>query len=153
MGQEEGSAGAETVTLADLENLRRRHAELEVLYQTVRDLSSTLAVHEVIERLLDRILRHLDAEIGSVLLLHEGCLRIVHSRGLPEKVVADTEISRSEGISGHVLDSGRSLLVADVEADDVAWLALTTSDGTGLRVVSLDARAHVELPRTIVALI
>ena len=118
MGQEEGSAGAETVTLADLENLRRRHAELEVLYQTVRDLSSTLAVHEVIERLLDRILRHLDAEIGSVLLLHEGCLRIVHSRGLPEKVVAETEISRSEGISGHVLDSGRSLLVADVEADE-----------------------------------
>ncbi len=118
MGQEEGSTGAETVALADLENLRRRHAELEILYQTVRDLSSTLAVHEVIERLLDRILRHLDAEIGSVLLLHDGRLRIVHSRGLPEQVVAETQISRSEGISGHVLASDRSLLVANIEADE-----------------------------------
>ncbi|MEE8580226.1 MAG: sensor domain-containing diguanylate cyclase, partial [Myxococcota bacterium] len=107
------------VTRASLEELRRRHAELEILYETVRDLSSTLDVEEVIERLLDRILHHLDAEIGSVLLLDQtGELRIVHSSGLPQDVVAETHISRAEGISGHVLATGEPLLVADIEADE-----------------------------------
>jgi diguanylate cyclase (GGDEF)-like protein len=99
--------------------LRERNERLEVLYTTIRDLTSTLAVHEVIERLLDRILLYLDAEIGSILLVDsEGQLQIVHSRGLPGDVVSETRIRSSQGISGHVLETGRSLLVADVEVDE-----------------------------------
>ena len=37
-----------------LESLRRRNADLEVLYETVKDLSSTLSVERVLQRLLDR---------------------------------------------------------------------------------------------------
>jgi diguanylate cyclase (GGDEF)-like protein len=99
----------------------RRHgaAELRVLYETIRDLTSTLSVHEVIERLLERILLHLDSEIGSVLLLDDadGVLRILLARGLPDAVVRDTRIRPGEGISGFVLATGKPLLVADVERD------------------------------------
>lgn len=102
----------------ETQELRRRNAELEVLYETIRDFTSTLAVHEVIERLLDRILLHLDSEIGSVLLRDPSDqLRIVQSRGLPEEVVAETRIGPGEGISGWVVDNGRPLLIADVEQD------------------------------------
>jgi diguanylate cyclase (GGDEF)-like protein len=104
---------------AGLENLQRRNAELEVLYATIRDLTSTLAVHEVIERLLDRILRHLDSEIGSILLLdRENRLRIVLSRGLPPVVGADTRIAPGKEISGYVLATAKPLLIADIEKDE-----------------------------------
>lgn len=102
----------------DVEDFRRRNAELEILYETVRDFTSTLAVHEVIERLLDRILHHLEAEIGSVLLLgSDGALRLVMSRGLPE-AVSGTVLGLDEGISAYVLASAEPLLVDDVETDE-----------------------------------
>ena len=37
-------------------------SDLEILFDTVRDLTSTLSSHEVIERLIDRTLVHLDSE-------------------------------------------------------------------------------------------
>jgi len=96
----------------------RSHAELQILYDTVRDLSSTLAVQQVLERLLDRTLRHLDAEIGSILLVDdEGNLQVVTARGLPGEVAELATMAVGEGISGYVAESGRSLLIADVEVD------------------------------------
>ncbi|HYB13642.1 MAG TPA: hypothetical protein VEG67_09225, partial [Myxococcota bacterium] len=68
----------------ELTHLRRRNAELEVLYGTIRDLTSTLSVHEVLQRLLDRTLEHLHAEIGSIFLLEaNGLLRLSVFQGLP----------------------------------------------------------------------
>ncbi len=98
--------------------LRRRNAELAVLFETVRDLASTLSSHEVIERLVDRTLQHLDSEIASVLLVEpDGTLRIIHAVGLPDSVI-DSSVSRvGEGIAGHVAATGEALLVEDVERD------------------------------------
>jgi diguanylate cyclase (GGDEF)-like protein len=98
--------------------LQRRHAELEILFDTVRDLAGTLSTHEVIVRLVDRTLRHLDSEIASVLLVEtSGSLRIMHAVGLPPDVVQRTQIRIGNGISGHVAQSGEPLLVPDVETD------------------------------------
>ena len=100
-----------------VETLRRRNADLEVLYETVKDLSSTLSVDRVLERLLDRTLQHLDAEIGSILLLgDDDHLRVMVSHGLPPEVVERTEMKIGEGISGHVALHGEPLIVEDVEA-------------------------------------
>ncbi len=97
---------------------RRWIAELEILFDTVRDLGSTLSTHEVIERLIDRTLLHLDSEIASVLLVESNrAMRIIHARGLPEDVVKNTRVPVGEGIAGHVAASGESLLVPDVEQD------------------------------------
>jgi diguanylate cyclase (GGDEF)-like protein len=104
--------------LDDLSRLRRRHAELELLYETVRDLTGTLSTREVLERLMRRVLTHLDAEIGSVLVAgRDSALRIAVARGLPDEVVQDTKLRVGEGISGWVMEHGRSLLVEDVESD------------------------------------
>ncbi len=100
-----------------IESLRRRNADLEVLYETVKDLSSTLSVELVLERLLGRTLQHLEAEIGSILLLgDDDRLRVMVSRGLPAEVVERTEMKIGEGISGYVALHGEPLIVEDVEA-------------------------------------
>ena len=102
----------------ELDELRRRNAELEVLFDTVRDLASTLSSHEVIERLVERTLQHLDSEIASVLLLEpDATLRIIHAVGLPDSVVRETRIRLGEGIAGHVAARGEPLLIGDVETD------------------------------------
>lgn len=102
----------------ELAELQRRNAELEVLFDTVRDLAGTLSTHEVIARLVDRTLRHLDSEIASVLLVEtDGSLRIMHAVGLPAEVVHGTRMHVGQGISGHVARTGEALLVADVERD------------------------------------
>jgi diguanylate cyclase (GGDEF)-like protein len=91
---------------------------LEVLFATVQDLTSTLATDEVIQRLLKRVLFHLDSEIASILLVEpDGKLRISHSEGLPADVVEDTCVAVGGGISGHVAQTGVPLLVEDVEED------------------------------------
>jgi diguanylate cyclase (GGDEF)-like protein len=100
-----------------IEALRRRNQDLEVLYETVKDLSSTLSVERVLQRLLDRTLQHLEAEIGSILLLgDDDQLRVMVSKGLPPEVVERTEMRIGEGISGHVALHGQPLIVEDVEA-------------------------------------
>jgi diguanylate cyclase (GGDEF)-like protein len=100
------------------DQLQRRHSELEILYDTVRDLSSTLSVQQVLSRLLERTLRHLDAEIGSIMLIDaESLLRVVTARGLPDEIAESTAMEVGEGISGYVAATGRPLLIPNVEVD------------------------------------
>jgi diguanylate cyclase (GGDEF)-like protein len=116
--QEIGGTDSRPSQATELGLLRRRNAELQLLYETIRDLTSTLSVREVLNRLMRRSLAHLDSEIGSILLLGpDGKLRIVASEGLPSGVIEETEVGLGEGISGHVAATGEPLLVTDVEAD------------------------------------
>ncbi|TDJ01509.1 MAG: GGDEF domain-containing protein [Deltaproteobacteria bacterium] len=102
----------------ELERLQQRNRELEVVFDTIRDLVSTLSVQEVMQRLLDRMLVHLDSEIGSVLVVEpDETLRILLARGLPDQVVRNTHVKLGESISGWVAQQGESLLVEDVESD------------------------------------
>jgi len=104
--------------VAEKDEPKRHHAELEILYDTVRDLSSTLSVQQVLTRLLKRTLRHLDAEIGSILLVDSNSvLQVVIARGLPDEVAELATMKVGEGISGYVAATGRSLLIANVEVD------------------------------------
>jgi len=102
----------------EIAELQRRNAELELLFHTVQDLTSTLSSQEVIERLVERALEHLDSEIASVLVVEpDESLRILHAAGLPESVVRETRIRLGEGIAGYVAASGEAILVEDVERD------------------------------------
>jgi diguanylate cyclase (GGDEF)-like protein len=97
---------------------RYREKELAVLFDTIRDLTSTLSIREVIRRLLERVLVHLDSEIASILMRgSDGRLRIMHARGLPEEVVATTCLGAGDGISGYVVETGEALLIEDIEKD------------------------------------
>jgi GAF domain-containing protein len=116
---EDGPVRLDDPRLDELSRLERRHAELRLLYDTIRDLSSTLSVREVLDRLMGRVLDHLDAEIGSILLLRpDERLRIVTAQGLPADVLQETAVGIGEGISGYVARTGRSLLVSDIEHDE-----------------------------------
>ena len=78
---------ADEISEKRLAQLRRRNAELEILYETIQDLTSTLSVKQVLDRILDRTLRHLDAEIGSILLRGpDARLRVVAACGLPQEI-------------------------------------------------------------------
>ena len=102
----------------ELQRLQQRNAELEVVFDTIHDLISTLSVQQVMERLLDRTLLHLASEIGSILVLDpDHTLRILLARGLPPEVVRDIRIQLGDGISGYVAERAESLLVEDVEND------------------------------------
>ncbi len=102
----------------ELKRLQTRNTELELLYESIRDLTTTLSEREVLERLMERTLAHLDSEIGSILLLGpDGRLCIVVARGLPKTVVDSTRLEIGDGISGAVAQTGRALLVTDIEKD------------------------------------
>lgn len=102
----------------DVEKLRERCDQLEIMFATIQDVTSTLSVREVLGRLLDRTLKHLNSEIGSILLVEPtGNLRIAIARGLPDEVVTHTRIHAGEGISGYVATTGSSLLIDDIEDD------------------------------------
>jgi diguanylate cyclase (GGDEF)-like protein len=97
---------------------RQARSRDRALSDSVRELSSTLASREVVTRLRDRALLHLDAQIASVLTFAApGVLQIVAARGLPRDVVAGTRIELGEGISGHVARTRESLWVPDIELD------------------------------------
>jgi diguanylate cyclase (GGDEF)-like protein len=89
-----------------------------MLSDTVVRVTSSLALHDVIESLLDRALTHLDSERGSILTRGEdGSLRIAHARGLPPGVQAEVSIRPGQGIAGHVAATGESVCVGDIEED------------------------------------
>ena len=95
-----------------------RGEELAILFDTIHDLTSTLCIREVIERLLERVLVHLKSEIASILLLGpDDKLRIRHARGLPQEVVAQTCLALGEDISGYVARDGSAVLIEDIEHD------------------------------------
>ena len=102
----------------DIPVVEYRGQDLAILFDTIHDLTSTLALREVIERLLDRVITHLDSEIASILLVGaDGRLGIRHARGLPEDVILSTSLGVGDGISGYVAESGDPLLIEDVETD------------------------------------
>jgi diguanylate cyclase (GGDEF)-like protein len=97
-----------------LQALEKRHAELHVLFDTIRDVISTLSLREVLSRLLRRVLAHLESEIGSILILRGEELRIAVAEGLPTEVVENACVSIGEGVTGQVAASRQPLLIEDI---------------------------------------
>ena len=103
---------------ADAGELATRRHEVAILYETIQDLTSTLSLTTVIERLLDRVLIHLDSEVASILIVgRDERLRISHAKGLPDEVVRETSLAPGDGISGYVFGTAEDLLIEDVESD------------------------------------
>ena len=107
---------------AEGEELRRGRElldQIELLLETVRDLTSTLAVQEVVDRLLDRTLFHMKARVGAIYTLDkDGMLRIAMARGVPAEVVRDSSIQVGRGVVGQVAERRTSVLVPDLAAEE-----------------------------------
>jgi diguanylate cyclase (GGDEF)-like protein len=101
----------------DLSALQRRNDELEILFDALTDLASTLSVDEVAERLLDRTLAQLASRAGALFLLSsENDLTVVASRGVSAEATAE-RVGLGKGIAGVVAATRRSVCTADVDAD------------------------------------
>ncbi len=105
--------------LARIAQLEDRNRRLEILYETARDLSSTLQVGEVLDRLLDRTLQVLRESVGCILIHSEtqGVLYLRSSRGLPWRRGGRFYMPLGEGISGWVGARREALMIPDVNAD------------------------------------
>jgi diguanylate cyclase (GGDEF)-like protein len=101
----------------ELSALQRRNDELEVLFDALTDLASTLAVDEVAERLLDRTLSQLASRTGALFLLSpESDLTIAASRGISAEAAAE-RVGLGKGVAGVVVATRSAVSTADVNAD------------------------------------
>jgi diguanylate cyclase (GGDEF)-like protein len=101
----------------ELSALQRRNDELEILFEALTDLASTLSVDEVAERLLERTLAQLASKSGALLLLSDDRdLEVAASRGIAAEDCAE-RIALGEGVAGAVAGARRAMRLADVDAD------------------------------------
>jgi response regulator RpfG family c-di-GMP phosphodiesterase len=85
------------------------------LIEAARVLSRTADPAGVLDAALDHAVALASADTASIMLVEPtGDMRIVRSKGLEQKVVGKTTVSRGEGIAGWVLSSGQALLVEDL---------------------------------------
>lgn len=87
-----------------------------LLTEASRDLTRRVDEAALVRRCLDRAIELSAAATGSVMLVDDetGRMRIVAAEGLPEEVVATTDVAEGDGIAGWVLATRRSMLVEDL---------------------------------------
>lgn len=113
------------------EQNRRRLAES--LEQSGRELSSSLDLHEMSERVLQVLAPVVSYERGSVILQNNDSMRIVAQHGFPDDARAKALVIpiRPGDVYEQIVASGRPLLLDDVTRDpgwsQVPWLALHRS--------------------------
>ncbi len=100
--------------------LEQRNAELAVLADTFRIMSSELERPALLARVLENLVPVLRAESGSVMLVDRragGELRIEAAIGLPPEVVAVGRLLPGRGVAGWVVETNAPLLLNDPASD------------------------------------
>jgi signal transduction histidine kinase/DNA-binding response OmpR family regulator len=98
----------------DLADAVKRLASLHAAgagMSTIEDLPRLL------DFLLDLVVRELDVERASIMLLEGGTLKIAAARGIAPDIVRDARVGIGEGVAGRVVETGSAMLVGDVAAD------------------------------------
>jgi ligand-binding sensor domain-containing protein/signal transduction histidine kinase len=105
----------------ELENqVANRTRELEAINAIASVVSSSLNLERILKDALDKTLEVVQVESGGIYLFKEGSdVLTIHARkGLSDKFVAEVDnLMIGEGFSGQVVQSGESLVVADVSSD------------------------------------
>jgi signal transduction histidine kinase len=102
----------------ELEILKERYIQLELLYQVSNVIHSTLDPQEALNLILREAVRMTEASSGSVVLINptSGMLEIQASLGLPEDIFR-LKLAVGEGITGWVARTGTPARVGDVTTD------------------------------------
>ena len=97
----------------------RDAAELAVLTELGREVTSVLDLHELLEKIPQLISRLTSFTVFSVYLLDERRqdLHIAYAVGYPEEVVRTFRLQVGEGIVGSAVAERRPILLDDVDAD------------------------------------
>ncbi|MDD3115956.1 MAG: sigma 54-interacting transcriptional regulator [Victivallaceae bacterium] len=95
------------------------HIELEIA--VLREISSAIVHERDVETLLNKILEVLSQRIGMLrgtfTLLHGNTLTIEASHGIEATAKKRGRYMLGEGVTGHVADTGKPLLIPDISKD------------------------------------
>ena len=82
-------------------------------------ISSVLELDQVLDRILEACVKFSNARSGSILFVdeHKKELYLVKAKGVDEAQAKDFRLKIGEGITGYVAQSGKSLLVPDVDKE------------------------------------
>ena len=97
----------------------RADEEIGTLTQIGGILSSTLDLQEVFDKMMQVISERLDLRRGTLVLLDEstGQLKTEAAVGLTREETERNRFALGEGITGHVVATGRPRIIADVRQD------------------------------------
>jgi CheY-like chemotaxis protein/signal transduction histidine kinase len=102
--------------------LKQKVEELqERLDTTIRTVAAATEIKQVLKTVLNRAMMTVNARIGSIMLpdKERRFLSIAAAVGLDESIVDLTTVRMGEGISGKVAQTGKALLMQDIEQDPV----------------------------------
>lgn len=101
------------------ESSQRRAAEMALLNDVARTLSSTLQLDEVLTRIMEQVETLLNVEAGSLLLTDQTTGELVFQIALGDKAdeVKPFRIPKGQGIAGEVALTGTPLMIANVDQD------------------------------------
>ena len=90
-------------------------------------------MQDLLTAVLERTMRTVRARVGSIMLLDQESqtLRVAAARGLPEELLASTEVKVGEGPAGVVAQLGEPVLVSDIETDPQFGSARDSKYGRG----------------------
>jgi len=112
--------------------LAQRVQELTLLYGMAKQLASTLALEELLNRIIAMVHEKLDVPLFSVMLVNDEGLLEVRKIFPPERHVDGTCFQIGEGACGIAAEQGRAIYVPDVTADTTVFVQRPgTVTGTG----------------------
>ena len=123
-----------------LENMRGSTERLEDLVFKLVTLNEMVELaaripkmQDLLTAVLERTMRTVRARVGSIMLLDQESqtLRVAAARGLPEELLASTEVKVGEGPAGVVAQLGEPVLVSDIETDPQFGSARDSKYGRG----------------------
>jgi signal transduction histidine kinase/PAS domain-containing protein len=123
----ENSQGMSLAVLRDVtekvaleQRIVRQNEDLSAINSISETLSSSINMHDVISRVLEKVLEIMNIETGLIFLLNErtNALKCIHSYGLPDYIV-DTlkELRVGEGIAGRVAATGEPIIIENASED------------------------------------
>lgn len=99
------------------EQSARREEKLRALNEIGRAINSVLDLDRLFEIIVEQATKLLQCELGSIMLVEDGCLVIKAARGIPKRIMENVRVPVGEEICGHVAKTGKSLLIDDLESD------------------------------------
>jgi diguanylate cyclase (GGDEF)-like protein len=124
------------------EDLDHRIVQLTTLHEVGKAISSTLDFLALQNLILETVVKVIQAEKGSLMLVDESekILTIGTAIGLSDEIKREAKVGMGEPISGWVMESGRPLFVADVETDHT-FLAIKKDHITRGTLMSVPLKA------------
>jgi signal transduction histidine kinase/ActR/RegA family two-component response regulator len=127
----------------ELENLVSKLSTLSELTELVSRIPD---IKEVLQIILQRTMVAVNAKIGSIMILDDKtqALRIAAAEGLDQSVISDTTVPLGEGVAGKVAQTGKPVLVEDVEQDS-RFHKINDPKYETSSFISMPLRAHLRI--------